>query len=138
MKLMIPGLVLMCASSASAQKLNVKIIDRQDDQDAYDYVAMHNNIAVGKTFRVQGATFTLQLPDGRLAVVNCKSKFAGPLEGHADNRRSCRTPMVDNIEADFKGDKAKLIWPASLDGKKTESETYKILGVLDKPRNLKD
>jgi len=46
--------------------------------------------------------------------------------------------MVDNIEADFKGDKAKLIWPASLDGKKTESETYKILGVLDKPRNLKD
>jgi len=138
MKLMIPGLVLMFASSASAQKLNVKIIDRQADQDAYDYVAFYKNIAVGKTFRVQGDTLTLQLPDGRLAVVNCKSKYADPLEGYANNRRSCRAPMVDNIEADFKGHNAKLIWPASLDGKKTESETYKILGVLDKPRNLKD
>jgi hypothetical protein len=28
------------------------------------------------------------------------------------------------------GDKAKLQWSVSLDGKKIESETYKILGVL--------
>ena len=41
-------------------------------------------------------------------------------------------PMVDNITAEFKGDKAKLIWPVSLDGKKTQSETYKVLAVLDK------
>jgi hypothetical protein len=43
-------------------------------------------------------------------------------------------PIVDNIQADFKGGNAKLIWPVSLDGKKMESETYKILGVLDKPK----
>ena len=30
------------------------------------------------------------------------------------------------------GDKAKLNWPVSIDGKKMESETYKILAVLAK------
>ena len=134
MKLVVAGLVLVCASSVSAQKLNVKIIDRQDKEDSYDYAAVYNNIAVGKTFKVHGATFTLQLPDGRLAVVNCDSKFAEHMAGRAGNRRSCRAPIVDNIEADFKGDNAKLIWPVSLDGKKMQSETYKILGVLDKPK----
>jgi hypothetical protein len=134
-KLAIAGLVLVWASSASAQKINVKIIDRQDKEDSYDYAAVYNNVAVGKTFKVYGATFTLQLPDGRLAVVNCDSKFAEHMAGHAGNRRSCRAPIVDNIEADFKGDNAKLIWPVSLDGKKMQSETYKILGVLDKPKS---
>jgi len=33
--------------SAIAQKLDVKIIDRQDKEAAYDYVAVHNNVAVG-------------------------------------------------------------------------------------------
>jgi hypothetical protein len=134
MKLAIAGLVLVCATSASAQKLNVKIIDRQDKEDQYDYAAVYNNVAVGKTFKVHGATFTLQLPDGRLAIVNCESKFAEHMAGHAGNRRSCRMPIVDNIEADFNGDNAKLIWPVSLDGKKMQSETYKILGIMDKPK----
>jgi hypothetical protein len=34
---------------------------------------------------------------------------------------------------EFDGDKAKLKWPVSLDGKKNESETYKILAVVSKP-----
>ena len=33
-----------------------------------------------------------------------------------------------------RSDNAKLIWPVSLDGKKMQSETYKILGILDKPK----
>jgi hypothetical protein len=96
--------------------------------------AVYNNVAVGKTFKVQGATFTLQLPDGRLAIVNCEGKFAEHMAGAAGNRRSCRMPLVDSIQVDFKGDNAKLIWPVSIDGKKMQSETYKILGVLDKPK----
>ena len=40
-------------------------------------------------------------------------------------------PIVDEIDVEFKGDKAKLFWPVSLDGKKLESETYKVLGILD-------
>jgi hypothetical protein len=58
------GLILLWAASASAQMLEVKIIDRQDNEDVYDYAAVYNNVAVGKTFKVHGATFTLQLPDG--------------------------------------------------------------------------
>jgi hypothetical protein len=124
---------LTCLASASAQKLNVKIVDRQDKQDSYDYAAVYNNVAVGKTFTVRGATFTLRLPDGRLVIVNCDSKFAEHMAGPAGNHRSCRAPVVDDIEAEFKGDNAKLIWPVSLDGKKMQSETYKILGILNKP-----
>jgi hypothetical protein len=45
-------------------------------------------------------------------------------------RRSCRMPIVDEIEVEFSKDSAKLIWPVSIDGKKTESETYKIIGIL--------
>jgi len=128
------GLILGCAASASAQMLDVKIVDRQDKEDAYDYAAVYNNVAVGKTFKVHGATFTLQLPDGRLAIVNCESKFAERMAGSVGNRRSCRTPLVDSIQVDFHGDNAKLIWPVSIDGKKMQSETYKILGILDKPK----
>jgi hypothetical protein len=131
----VAALILVCAASASAQKLNVKIIDRQDKEDEYAYAAVYNNVAVGKSFKVHGATFTLQLPDGRLAIVNCESKFAEHFAGHVGNRRSCRMPLVDSMQADFNGDNAKLIWPVSLDGKKMRSETYKILAVLDKPKS---
>ncbi len=129
------GITLVCAASAASQKMDVKIIDRQDKEDQYDYAAIYNNVAVGKTFKVHGATFTLQLPDGRLAIVNCESKFAEHMAGSVGNRRSCRTPLVDSIQVDFNGDKAKLIWPVSVDGKKMQSETYKILGILDKPKS---
>lgn len=78
-------------------------------------------------------TFKLVLlPDGRAAVVNCESKFAEHLAGPAGNHRSCRIPLVDDFTVEFKGDKAKLVWVVSLDGKKTQSETYKVLAVLDK------
>jgi hypothetical protein len=127
------GLLLACGTTVSAQMLDVKIIDRQDKADDYNYAAVYNNVAVGKTFTVHGATFTLQLPDGRLVVVNCENKFAEHMAGPVGNRRSCRAPLVDSIQADFKGDNAKLIWPVSLDGKKMQSETYKILAILDKP-----
>ena len=132
--IVVASMLLVCAPPALTQKLNVKIIERQDKEDEYDYAAVYNNVAVGKTFKVHGATFTLQLPDGRLAIVNCESKFAEHMAGRAGNRRSCRMPLVDSVEADFKGDNAKLIWPVSLDGKKMQSETYKILGVLGKPQ----
>jgi hypothetical protein len=162
MKVTVVGLILLCASSASAQTLEVKIIDRQDNETDYTYVVpghfssqANSNVncngvadsvncngsttttgsstpAHEVSYRVRGATFSLQLPDGRIAVVNCESKFAEHMAGPAGNHRSCRMPIVDNIEAEFKGDKAKLEWPVSLDGKKTQSETYKILGVLAK------
>jgi hypothetical protein len=84
------------------------------------------------SYSVTGATFSLLLPDGRVAVVNCKSKFAEHFAGPAGNHRSCRMPIVDDVNVEFKGKNAKLFWPVSLDGKKLESETYTILAVLPK------
>ncbi len=156
--------ILACATSASAQKLAVKILDRQDNDTDYTYVVpaqwfsnSNTNVNCGGSdtnvncngstntagtitpahqvpYHVRGATFTLQLPDGRAAVVNCESKFKERMAGPAGNHRSCRMPLVENIEAEFHGDKAKLIWVVSLDGKKMQSETYKVLAILDKPK----
>ncbi|HWW13085.1 MAG TPA: hypothetical protein VN310_00370 [Candidatus Dormibacteraeota bacterium] len=168
MKLAIAGLILACAASASAQKLTVKIINRQDNETEYTYVVAgrfnsqsNSNVdcnagdntlncngsttttgsslpAKQVSYRVRGATFTLQLPDGRAAVVNCESKFKERMAGPQGNRRSCHIPLVDDIQAEFHGDNAKLVWVVSLDGKKTQSETYKILAILDAPRSSPD
>jgi hypothetical protein len=143
----------------------VKIVDRQSNETEYTYIVPgqftsqadsyancngsdsyvncsgsttthgYTTPAHQVSYHVRGATFTLQLPDGRLAVVNCESKFKERMAGPAGNHRSCRQPLVENIQADFRGDKAKLEWVVSLDGKKTQSETYKILAILDRSKN---
>jgi hypothetical protein len=169
MKLAIAALILIClTTSLLAQKLDVKIIDRKDNETDYSYfVPSHfssqsnstaNCSALGDnvncngstttngystaahqvSFHVRGATFLLLLPDGRGAVVNCVSKFAEHMAGPSGNHRDCRMPLVDNIEAEFKGDKAKLKWVVSLDGKKIQSETYKVLAIYDEPKSTSD
>ena len=160
-----PAIVLVAVALAAsaqvttAQKLDVKILDRQDSATGYAYTApayfnsqSNSNVSCygdmtcnGSTtttgsispprtisYQVRGATFTLQLPDGRGAVVNCESKYKP--RGDYINRRDCRMPLVENIQAEFHGDKAKLTWVVSLDGKKVQSETYKVLAILEKPR----
>jgi hypothetical protein len=164
MKFLIPALLFLCSTPMFAQKLGVTIVDRQDNETDASYVipghfySQSNGSANCNTYgtsancsgtsstsgfstpahqvsyHVRGATFALQLPDGRIAVVNCDSKFSERMVGAAGNRRSCRKPIVDSIQAEFKGDNAKLYWPVSLDGKKLQSETYKVLGILDKPK----
>jgi hypothetical protein len=154
---------LAASSFAEKMELKVKIVDRQSHDTNYTYFVpaqftAHSNSTAncfgtdstvncsGSTttsgtstparsgsFDVRGATFSLQLPDGRIAVVNCDSKFAEHFAGPAGNHRNCRVPLIDDIQAEFDGDKAKLKWPVSIDGKKIESETYKILGILQKP-----
>jgi len=54
------------------------------------------------------------------------------MAGPRGNHRDCRVPLVEAIQADFHGDNAKLEWNVSLDGKKMQSETYKIIAILDK------
>jgi len=162
-KLVIPALTFaFCAGIASAQMMDVKIIQRQNNETHYTYqVAGHStSTSSGNancngsgssvncngssstdtsttapqaiSYSVSGATYSLLLPDGRVAVVNCLSKFAEHFAGPAGNKRSCRMPIVDDLQVEFKGKDAKLIWPVSLDGKKMESETYTILGILPK------
>ena len=140
----------------------VRIIDRQDSATNYTYVVpgywnstsntnvncfdnIYNVNCNGSTrttgsgapaqrvsYQVNGATFSLQLPDGRVAVVNCASKLNWTDWSNPTVYRSCRIPLVNNIQAEFDGDNAKLWWPVSIDGRKMESETYKILAVLDR------
>lgn len=151
---------------ALAQKMDVKVVERQEHETAYNYVipgysssqttggencSVTSSGTVGNvdctqrsstsgysvpahavSFSVTGATFILLLPDGRATIVNCTSKFAEHFAGRAGNHRSCRTPLVDDIQAEFKGKNAKLFWVVSLDGKTIESETYTILAVLPK------
>jgi hypothetical protein len=164
MKLAVAALILLFPTAAAlSQKLDVKIVDRKDNETDYSYFvpshfsAQSNSTANcnglgdsvncnGSTttngyttaahqvsFHVRGATFLL-LPDGRSAVVNCASKFAEHMAGPSGNHRDCRAPLVDDIQAEFHGDKAKLFWVVSLDGKKVQSETYKVLAVIEKPK----
>jgi hypothetical protein len=157
----------LCTDVCLGQTMKVKIIKRQSNETEYKYVVPgHLNSSAdtdvncrmsdttancsGTTttngtftspreisYQVTGATFSLLLPDGRVAVVNCASKYKyepskGLLGPGLNGKRSCRIPIVDNIQVEFKGRDAKLMWPASVDGKKFESETYRILAVLDK------
>jgi len=145
------GLAL-CSAVAKAQQMDVKVIDRQESDTGYTYQPGIHSTSTTRTtgdslnpanttttthptkfssFQVSGATLSLQLPDGRIAVVNCDSKFQPHLAGQTA-RRSCRTPPINEIKADFKNSNAKLSWPISVDGKKVESETYRILGVIPK------
>ena len=137
------SVVLLCAFvlPAFGQKMNVKIIQSQINTAGYTvyipgYVSAVGNSIIGAPARniqynVAGATYSLLLPDNRVVVVNCMGKL-----GKWTWVRSCRMPVVENIQADFKGDKAKLKWQVSLDGKKTQSETYKILGIFNYVSNV--
>src|ERR1700687_3008879 len=159
------GLLALAAVASAADKslLSVKIVDRRDSATDYSYTIPSKfyanststvncgadfigvNCYGGSTttasaigprtiaYQVSGATLTLQMADGRIVVANCQSKYQ--LRFDYINRRSCRTPLVDDIEADFNGNNAKLIWPVSIDGKKVESETYKILGIFGGRQN---
>jgi hypothetical protein len=150
------------ASAEKKEVTTVKISDRQNHDTVYTYFApgysttnanssascfgtdvtvncsgstratTTSTPAHGGSFSVKGSTFSLELSDGHVAVVNCDSKFAQHMAGPAGNHRSCRTPLLDEIQVEFSGDNARLIWPVSIDGKKMQSETYKILGILDK------
>jgi hypothetical protein len=147
------------AKAADIPRVDVKIVNRQNNEFNYSYqipgraissssgnancYSSSNNVncsGSGQTntvttapqsvdMHLEGATFTLLLPDGRMAVVNCDSKFQERFAGRG-NRRSCRVPLLDDLQAEFKGNNAKLFWPVSLDGKKIQSETYKILAIV--------
>jgi hypothetical protein len=144
-------IVLAPAMAKKPERVNVKITNRQDSTTAYSAVipshASYNSStscygnsdsincsgsgyetgARPVSYSVQGATLTLLLPDGRYALVNCTSKYS--LKFDYINSRSCRIPLVDDIQVEFDKDNAKLFWAVSLDGKKMESETFKILAV---------
>lgn len=155
-------LLLPLVILTAGQKFDVKIIGRQRSASMYGFivpgyyqtnthanancVAYPNSVAcngsatstttghsaVAGSYQVRGATLALQLSDGRVAVVNCDSK-TNWTEWSQNARRSCRIPMLDDINVEFSGDKAMLKWVVSIDGKKHEQETYKVVAVIPAP-----
>ena len=114
------------------EKMVVRVVDHQDSNIPYQYAYVSSTYGVGGSMNLAGATLTLQLPDGRVAVVNCRSKFQERFAGPG-NVRSCRVPLVDQLDVELDGDNAKLFWNVSIDGKKIQSETYKIIAVYNTP-----
>lgn len=144
---------LVTVSQAQKKKLQVQIVNRQANQSEYTYsvpgysqtncsvyvTGTYGNgscvqttaPATAGTYVVRGATLSLLLPDGQLVVVNCDAK-ANWTDWHQGTWRSCRQPITDSVYAEFNGDKAKLEWSVSIDGKKKQNETFKIIGILAK------
>jgi hypothetical protein len=158
---LVSGLVIVCLASCvqsvSAQKLEATVLYRQDSDINYRAVipgyssvtaetseacSLDPNPAVcspntnqsasaaDNVYTVVGTTVSLLLPDGRVALINCVNKYSA--KGNYINRRSCGMPLVEHVQAEFLGRSARLKWPIGPDGKKTESETYKVVALLDK------
>jgi hypothetical protein len=153
--------LLTSIQALAEDSLDVVVVDRQDNASTYTYVVpgysnsssntSANCSAIGSTancsgqvsttststtgfsgsYEVQGATLSLMLPDRRIVVVNCASKINWTEWSNPGMYRSCRIPLVNKIQAKFAGDKAKIGWPVSIDGKKMQQETYKIIAILD-------
>lgn len=157
---MSPQLLILVVTGVAAQTLDVKIIGREDRASTYEFVVpgysqtdttgkvdcasfpggagckgSATSITTGspsimRSYQVRGATLALQLPDRRVAVVNCDSKPNLTEWSNTNGRRSCRIPPLDGISVEFSGDKATLRWVVSIDGKKFQRETYKVLAVI--------
>jgi Tfp pilus assembly protein PilV len=150
---------------AQAVKVEAKVVGKQESTTEFSYVvpgytystyqsnpastgqgttetrgAATNVPAQQHTYTVRGAVLSLQLPDGRIAVVNCTSK--PDRGGFSRRKRSCRIPVDDAtaVEAAFVGTDATVSWKwqektlVSLNEVKMvmhkESGTYKLIDVL--------
>ena len=142
------ALLLLLCVPAVAQKLHVKIDKRRVNGVPFTRyvpgIGLSNGSATvnGNTANASGSSIyapphtvegsltnielLLLLPDGRSAAVFCGTHFSGLYQSR---RHDCKYPEVDELEADFSGEKVKLTWGVGLDGKKKVSETYLIQKV---------
>jgi len=63
------------AYAKNKDKVHVHVTDRQDSNLSYSYAFANRNYGVAQNMSLRGATFTLALDNGDVAVVNCTSKF---------------------------------------------------------------
>lgn len=143
-------------TSALGQKVPVNVLYRQDSDVLYHAVIPgysgpnadvtgactldpdpancpdpHQGANGEPSYALVGTTLSLGMPDGRIALVNCISRHSA--NGNYINRHSCGVPLGERAEADFNGQSAKLSWTVGPDGKKTDSETYRVVVMLAKP-----
>lgn len=172
-----PACWAQAPGSSEPLKVEVKVVGKQESAEGYSYVvpgytysAYQSNPAwTGKgltgygtqtngaamsvpaqqhTYTVRGAMLSLQIPDGRIAVVNCAGKTNWGFHNPGQMKRSCRIPTDDVtvLKAEFgptailSGTEVRLSWKweekqlVSLNEAKMvthkESETYKLIDVL--------
>src|SRR5690348_11197859 len=131
-------LLLPLITLTAGEKFDVKIVRRQDSASTYGFTVpgysqtnTNANVncsnfpnavgctgsatstttgqsAVSGSYEVRGATLALRLPDGRVAVVNCDSKTNWTEWSNTNAHRSCRIPPLDDLSAEFSGNKATL------------------------------
>jgi hypothetical protein len=153
-------LLLLICVPAVAQKLHVKVLEHSVNGTPFTKfvpgvsysngttqanVNSYGNTATGTATSSGTSIYTpphtvqvvvghvdmvLLLPDGRRVAVSCDDHFWGLTQAH---QHYCKNPEVDEFEADFSGDKVKLKWGIGIDGKKTESETYRVGKVYPAP-----
>jgi hypothetical protein len=148
----------LSAASATAQKVPVSVLYRQDSDVVYHAVIpgysgpnadvtgactldpdpancpdpnLNSDPKGTPTYLLSGTTLSLGLPDGRIALVNCVSRHSA--NGNYINRHSCGMPMSERADAEFVGQSAKLSWTLGSSSNKTESETYRVVALLAKP-----
>lgn len=146
--------VAPCIRPVSAQKLEATVLYRQNSDSDYrplvpgysdpttpDCAAELGNAEcydpsqaqAGSTpvsYNVIGTTLSLLLPDGRVVVLNCQNKYSFGRTYIV--RRNCGMPLVEHVEAEFRGTTARLEWPVGPESRKIESEKYTVVAVLDK------
>jgi len=145
-----------CVGTVSAQKFDATVLYRQNSDSGYSALipgysnpaspdcaadvgnpACYNPTQVEQTgstpnpvsYNVIGTTLSLLLPDGKIAVLNCINKYSS--RGNYISR-GCGMPRVEHVQAEFKGKSARLQWPIASEGKRTESEKYTVVAVLEK------
>jgi hypothetical protein len=162
----------VASSLSAADKFDAKVIDRQFHNRQYTYsvpghssstataecTPIGDNVSCTGTsqgtyyppeqgqFSVTGATISLLLPDGKIAVLNCDTGIdkktlwlgaiaAGLSQGKAMPRpgqalRDCHTPVTDDVTVEFKKNEADVTW--TVFGKKKETEAYRLLRLFNK------
>jgi hypothetical protein len=74
--LILMSLALVCLAVAGGkERVTVKVTARNDSNVAYSYAFVNDSYGLAQNINLSGATFTLLLPNGDKAVVNCTSKF---------------------------------------------------------------
>jgi hypothetical protein len=133
------ALLLLISTAAFSEKIPVKVL--KHTVDGKDLTRIVPGISVGSASSYSNTTsanvvtlpshtqeitlnhiqMLLLLPDGRRVGVYCNDH---PPKGRPLQIHYCKNPYVDELEAEFSGEKVKLIWNIGIDSKHKESETY--------------
>ena len=123
----VPGYTKPIECTETTPEVDCAVVEPAAGESAGGALAAAYNVAA---FNVTGTTLSLLLPDGRVALVNCVSRYS--TKGNYLNRRTCGMPLVPSLQVEFKGQQARLEWLIGADKKKTESETYRVVAMLAK------